>query len=194
MAFWGKFFKSFGVSSEPAKPAGVIAAPVAGPAEFDTSLRDGVTGLFNRKHLIYRMTALMSQCTRDNETLAVVLWDVDGFVDFNNQFGQRAGDQFLLKVAEAIRSSLRPYDEAFRVGGDAFCALLKPAKEKLANDVMDRVRKTVVDNVISSNQEYSQRPFSISTGVVFYPGEHQLPEALLHAAEQALYKTRRDRA
>ena len=123
----------------------------------------------------------------------MVLWDIDGFVDFNNQFGQSEGDQFLKKVADVIRSSLRPYDEAFRVGGDEFCALLMPAKDKLAGDVMDRVRATVEENVLASTEKYKGRTFSISSGTVFYPGEHQLPEALLHAAEQALYKNRRSR-
>lgn len=187
MGFWSKLFGGTAPTPPPA------VASVSSPGALDNVLRDPVTDLFNRQHLLYRLTALMAQSDRDRESLAVVLWDIDGFVDFNNQYGKSEGDIFLKKVADVIRTSLRPYDEAFRVGGDEFCALLRPAKEKLAEDVMQRVRKLVVDNVLSSNTEYKDRTFSISSGVVFYPGEHKLPEALLHAAEQALYKMRRSR-
>jgi len=192
MTFWQKLLRTFNLS--PSSRRGAVAVGVSSSESgLDALLRDPVTDLFNRKHLIYRMTALMSQVDRNHESLAVVLWDIDGFVDFNNQFGQHEGDQFLKKVADAIRGSLRTYDEAFRVGGDEFCALLMPAKDKLAHDVMDRVRTTVEQNVLASNEQYKGRTFSISSGVVFYPGDNKLPQALLHAAQQELYKNRRSR-
>ncbi|MBS1984338.1 MAG: diguanylate cyclase [Bdellovibrionales bacterium] len=191
MKFWEKVLRTFRILPVTKPEIGLSSAE--GNSAFDTLLRDSVTGLFNRKHLLYRMSALMSQVTRSHAMLAVVLWNIDGFVDFNNQFGQQEGDQFLKKVAEAIRGSLRPYDEAFRVGGDEFCALLMPATEKLSQNVMDRVRSMVEQNVITSNDQYKGRKFTISSGTVFYPGEHNLPEALLHAAQQELYKNRRSR-
>jgi diguanylate cyclase (GGDEF)-like protein len=190
MTFWQKLLRTLRLAPTRAQQTGDIIATTESGG-LDTLLCDTVTGLFNRKHLLYRMTALMSQASRNGDQLAVIIWDIDGFVDFNNQFGQHEGDHFLKKVSEAIRGSLRPYDEAFRVGGDEFCALLMPAKEKLAQDVMDRVRKTVEDNVLASTDKYKGRTFSISAGAVFYPGEHELPEALLHAAQQSLYKNKR---
>jgi diguanylate cyclase (GGDEF)-like protein len=192
MTFWDKLLRTFHI--QPSSQRATERAIDAAADGLDTPLRDAVTGLFNKKHLIYRMSALMSQAARGKDALAVILWDIDGFVDFNNQFGQREGDLFLKKVAEAIRGSLRPYDEAFRVGGDEFCALLMPATDKIANDVMDRVRATVEKNVLASIEQYQGRLFSVSSGAAFFPGEHTLPQALLHAAQQELYKSSRARA
>ena len=156
----------------------------------DTSLKDPVTGLYNRKHLLQRLEANISRCSRGKERLALILWDIDGFVDFNNTFGQQEGDRFLKKVAETVKSCLRPYDEAFRAGADEFCALLVPSDDKIAQEVTNRVRDRVVKNLFQGESEYKDRHFSISFGHVFFPGEDKMPEALLYAAGQALYKNR----
>jgi diguanylate cyclase (GGDEF)-like protein len=126
--------------------------------------------------------------------MAVILWDIDGFVDFNNRFGQEQGDRFLKKVSEVIHRCLRSYDEAFRAGGDEFCAILIPADDAVANEVTARVSQAVAKDLFQGNAEYADRQFSISSGLVFYPGENQVPEALLHAAGQALYRNKMARA
>lgn len=156
----------------------------------ETALKDPVTGLFNRKHLLHRLSSNISRAERSKEKMAIILWDIDGFVSFNNQFGQDAGDRFLRKVAEVINHSLRSYDEAFRVGADEFCALLMPADEAVAEEVTKRVRQAVSRDLFEGNTEYTGQNFSISFGCVFYPGEAGSPEALLHAAGQELYRNR----
>lgn len=181
--FWSKLFKPRSAST----PAG--NAP-AGEGPLDVSLRDAVTGLYNRKHLIQRLAAHIARCDRGRERLAVILWDIDGFVDFNNRFGQEQGDRFLKKVAEVVRGSLRSYDEAFRSGGDDFCAVLMPGDEAMAQEVTERVSRAVSQGLFQGNMEYADRKFSISFGVAYYPGQSHVPEALLYEAGQALYRNR----
>ncbi len=159
-----------------------------GPPE--TSLRDPVTGLYNRKHLLRRLQDTLAKCDRKNENRALILGDIDGFIDFNNRFSQREGDRFLKKVADTVRRSLRVYDEAFRSGPDEFCAILAPGDERIAADVTERVSQAVEKNLFEDDPEYSDQKFSISSGIVFYPQDAVMPEALLHAAGQALYKSR----
>lgn len=173
------------------------AAPVGEQPSMDAllenSLRDTVTALYNRKHLLQRLQSNIARCDREDTRMAVILWDIDGFVDFNNRFGQQEGDRFLKKVAETVTRSIRSYDEAFRVGPDEFCAVLAPADETVAAEVTRRVSDSVSKNLFGENSEYAGKAFSISAGVVFYPGDHKMPEAILHEAGQALYRGRMSR-
>jgi diguanylate cyclase (GGDEF)-like protein len=160
-----------------------------GEAPSEASLRDRVTNLYNRKHLLIRLCENMARCERSNERMAIVLWDINGFVDFNNQFGQAEGDVLLKEVAEAIRKCLRLYDESFRYGPDEFCSLLMPADEPMTQEVVRRVKQAVAD-IFNNNPRYKEKLFSISSGIVFYPGPDKIPESILHAAGQELYKDR----
>ncbi len=188
-SFWSKLSSSR--SRNPNAPSVLRKAGVANDGPPDTSLRDPVTGLYNRKHLVHRLDANMARLSRSKkEKMAVILWDIDGFVDFNNRFGQEEGDKFLRKVAEIIHRSIRSYDEGFRSGGDEFCALLIPSDEKVAKEVTERVRQAVSKDLFQENAEYAGRQFSISSGLVFHPGASQVPEALLHEARQELYRNR----
>lgn len=157
----------------------------------ETSLKDPITQLYNRKHLLNRLEENIARCNRTNDRMAVILWDVDGFVGFNNQFGQNEGDRLLCKVTEVIQRSVRTYDEIFRSGPDEFCALLIPANDGIANDVTKRVSQAISQDLFEPGTEYAARHFSISSGLVFYPGGQDVPEALLHSATQALYHARR---
>jgi len=167
--FWSKFFKS--------SPSSAASNTPAGDRPADTSLRDPVTGLYNRKHLIQRLSAHIARCERSRERMAVILWDIDGFIDFNNRFGQEEGDLFLKKVAAVVMHSLRSYDEAFRSGGDDFCAVLIPADETVAQEVTERVREAVSKDLFQDNAEYAGRKFSISCGLSFYPGSQRGPRS-----------------
>ncbi|MBV9080530.1 MAG: diguanylate cyclase [Elusimicrobia bacterium] len=172
----------------------VVASPAGAEGEGqDLALKDSVTSLYNRRQLLQRLDENIARCTRNNEKMAVILWDVDGFVDFNNTFGQSEGDKLLAKVAETIRKTLRVYDEAFRCGPDEFCALLVPGDENVAIEVDRRVTQIVSTELFQNDPNYAERRFSLSSGIVYFPGEYQLPEALLHAAGQALYQARKSR-
>jgi diguanylate cyclase (GGDEF)-like protein len=169
------------------------AAPGTELVSKENALRDEVTGLYNRRHLLQRLEENMARCNREKMRMAVILWDVDGFIDFNNEFGQAEGDELLKKVADTIKKALRVYDEAYRSGSDEFCALLIPGDENVAAEVNKRVTQFVSKELFQGDAIYADRKFSLSTGLVFYPGDFQLPEALLHAAGQALYSSRLQR-
>ena len=175
------------------RPSHLAAAPGTETISKENALRDEVTGLYNRRHLLQRVEENMARCNRENLRMAVILWDVDGFVSFNNSFGQSEGDKLLRKVAEMIRKALRVYDEAFRCGPDEFCALLVPGDESVAAEVDRRVTQYVSKELFEGDPAYVDRRFSLSAGIVYYPGENQIPDALLHAARQALYQTRKER-
>ena len=172
------------------RPTHLESAPGNEQIMREVSLRDDVTGLYNRRQLLQRLEENMARCNRNNERMAIILWDIDGFVDFNNTFSQSEGDKLLKKVAETIRKTLRVYDEAFRCGPDEFCAILIPGDESVAAEVDRRVRAIVGKELFEDDPTYAGRRFTLSAGQVFYPGETHVAEALLHSAGQALYKAR----
>lgn len=166
------------------------AAPAEELAPRESTLRDPVTGLYSRRHLLQRLEENMARCNRNNERMAVILWDIDGFVDFNNTFSQSEGDKLLRKVADTIRKTLRVYDEAFRCGPDEFCAIVIPGDESVAAEVDRRVTAIVGRDLFENDPVYAGRRFTLSAGIVYYPGDTHVAEALLHAAGQALYRAR----
>jgi diguanylate cyclase (GGDEF)-like protein len=172
------------------RPPALEAAPGSEVVAREASLKDDITGLYNRRQLIQRMEENMARCNRNNERMAVILWDIDGFVDFNNSFGQAEGDRLLKKVAETVRKTLRVYDEAFRCGPDEFCAILIPGDEVVAAEVDRRVTAIVSKELFEDDPVYAGRKFSLSAGIVFYPGETHVADALLHEAGQALFRAR----
>jgi len=151
---------------------------------------DPVSELYNQNQLLRRLRENMAVCDRGHKSMALVLWDIDGFMDFNNRFGQSIGDVFLKKVADVIKGSVRVYDEAFRFGPDEFCAILSPCDQKTADDVTQRVGEAVSKLVFTDDPAYTGVAFSISAGVSFYPTHGRLPDALIHAAQQALFQVR----
>ncbi len=175
------------------RPPALEAAPGTETLVQESALRDEITGLYNRRQLIQRLEENMARCNRNNERMAVILWDIDGFVAFNNAFGQSEGDRLLKKVSETIRKTLRVYDEAFRCGPDEFCAIVIPGDEVVAEEVDRRVTGIVAKELFEKEPAYAGRSFSLSAGVVYYPGETHVADSLLHAAGQALYQTRLSR-
>ena len=158
--------------------------------DWQNSLKDPVTKIYNKKHLMQRLQECMARCDRDKENMALVIWDIDGFVGFNDEFGQKEGDRLLQQVAVGIKKTVRVYDEIFRSGPDEFCAILSPADDDISTEVTRRVRELVSKELFENDTEYAERDFSLTSGYVFYPSECQSAEALLHAANQALYKSR----
>jgi diguanylate cyclase (GGDEF)-like protein len=155
------------------------------------SIVDNVTGLYNRGHLLRRLQETMARADRDKGSISLILWDLEGFVDFNNEHGQKEGNRLLRQVAEAIKKSVRVYDEVFRTGPDEFSAILVPGDNEIAKEVTRRVSELVSKSLFEGDAEYAGKSFAVSSGFVFYPNDNERSvEALLHAANQALYKSR----
>ncbi len=161
-----------------------------GEADDAPSLKDPVTALYNKQHLMQRLQEMMARCDRDKKNMALVIWDIDGFVAFNDEFGKKEGDRLLRQVGNSIKKTVRVYDEIFRSGPDEFCAMLTPADDEIAAEVTRRVSELVSKELFEKDAEYAERDFSLTAGYVFYPSDNRSPDALLHAANQALYKSR----
>jgi diguanylate cyclase (GGDEF)-like protein/PAS domain S-box-containing protein len=155
---------------------------------------DGLTGLANRRAFDDALAGEYWRAKREKKSLALVMIDVDWFKAFNDRYGHLAGDDCLRRVAGVLSSALqRPGDLAARYGGEEFAALLPDTDEDGAARVAERIRAAVAGLAIK--HDAGARNFlTISAGVA---GLNEIErqseaEALVRAADQALYCAKRD--
>jgi diguanylate cyclase (GGDEF)-like protein len=169
----------------------VLAAVVAAQREVQGTWRelavtDPLTGLANHRQLVQALEAEIKRSRRTAQPLAVVLLDLDGLKQINDRHGHLAGSLAIRRVAEALLGSCRATDTAARFGGDEFALVLPETGEAAAW----HVARGVVDRLATDAEKPN---LSISVGVAVYPGHGETVEALLNAADVALYETKERR-
>ena len=151
------------------------------------STTDGLTGLFNRRHLDETMTKEFQRSERTRTPLSVIMCDVDHFKRFNDEHGHDQGDRVLRALAETIREELRKYDVPCRYGGEEFFAVLPSTGCAGAAAVAERLRCDVETVAVDGLK------VTISIGVATYPDVAVSgPEQLIEAADEALYQSKRN--
>ena len=158
----------------------------------ETTLRDPLTGLLNRRGFDERIEDIVSESRIDGKSASVVLFDIDHFKAFNDAFGHPAGDDALRKIAEAIGSvANRPTDAVCRVGGEEFAIVLGETDPSGAMTVAERIRAAVMRLRIQQDPEYS-KTLTVSVGTATAGPAAVLSAAELYLrADKALYKAKR---
>lgn len=146
---------------------------------------DQLTGCLNRYALASRTTELQAQLELSDETVGVVVFDIDHFKRINDTYGHAFGDQTLVAIVQAARDQLRRFELFYRIGGEEFVVLLAGADQQeslaLADVLRDAVRTMVVGDV----------PVTISCGVTIASRDLNLDRAL-QLADEAMYTAKRD--
>jgi diguanylate cyclase (GGDEF)-like protein len=110
---------------------------------------DGLTGVYNRKHLEERITTELSYAERHGTPLSIVIIDVDHFKKVNDTYGHLAGDAVLKAVSALLKSTVRPEDIVARYGGEEFVIVARgtdaPAAVVLANRLREAVAAETID-------------------------------------------------
>lgn len=145
---------------------------------------DPLTGLHNRLVLIERLHQEFRRCERSREPISVVFMDVDYFKQYNDSYGHMEGDVALQAVAAALRPVIRDTDVLARYGGEEFVALLPTANLQAAERVAERCRLAVAG--ITTLKKDVNLSVGVAT-IMPYATVAADPEALLSAADQALY-------
>ena len=150
------------------------------------ALVDGLTGLANRRAATDALHAEAARAGRFETPLSVVLADLDGFKDVNDEHGHAVGDTVLRAFAEVLRETLRESDVAGRWGGEEFLLLLPGADEEGAAQLAERVRVGLAARSIPGVPGLR---VTASFGVAEYRGETNT-EQLVAAADSALYRAK----
>ena len=152
--------------------------------------QDPLTGLPNRLLLRERLNEALSRMQREGEGCAVLLIDLDRFKPVNDTLGHPVGDALLEKVADRLRSTVRPTDTVARIGGDEFVVLQSAIRDPgdtqaLVRRIVDLVGRTyMVDGHLLT--------IGASVGVAFAPNDGTDADKLLKNADLALYRAKLD--
>jgi diguanylate cyclase (GGDEF)-like protein len=150
---------------------------------------DGITGLPNRALLSDRLAQEVARARRNASAFALLAVDLDGFKAVNDTWGHAAGDRVLAEVAERLRACMRASDTIGRIGGDEFLAILPEATDAGAVAVADKLREALREPYAVPG---GTARLGASVGVSVFPDHGRDADALLSAADQALYRAKRE--
>jgi two-component system, cell cycle response regulator len=151
------------------------------------SISDGLTGLFNHRHIHGLLAEEYERVERTNDCMSVAMFDLDRFKSVNDTYGHQAGDRVLIDLAEILRDTARDIDRLGRYGGEEFIALLPETCIEDAAVFVERVRREVARRPFDIGRDEPLR-MTLSAGVATYP--HELVdsvESLVRLADEALY-------
>ena len=152
----------------------------------EQATRDPLTGLFNRRYLDETLPREIHANLRDHQPLALAILDLDNFKHYNDTWGHEAGDQVLIQVARILGENLRASDIACRFGGEELVAVMPGAELDEA-----RSRIQAIANLLRQVEvRVDNRPLptvTFSAGIAVTPRHADHADALLRAADQALY-------
>ncbi|TNM62879.1 GGDEF domain-containing protein [Aliirhizobium smilacinae] len=173
--------------------ASTVTAMVAETETLMTKLRhqamtDLLTGLGNRRWLNERAAEELARAERLGEPLSVLVLDLDRFKGINDGHGHETGDRVLVATGEIVRTCLRPYDLAARIGGEEFCIMLPRTSLDEAEAIGERLRTTLATTTVPPLR---QGRMTASFGLCAAGPGDRLPDLLLRA-DFALYEAKRD--
>jgi diguanylate cyclase (GGDEF)-like protein len=150
------------------------------------SITDGLTELFNHRHVHELLHDEWERSLRSGEPVGVAMLDLDRFKSINDTYGHPTGDVILYETARIIRETAREIDMVGRYGGEEFIAILPNTSEEDAARFAERVREQVESHVY--RDESNEIRMTVSCGVASAPATGvDSPEALLKSADAALY-------
>src|SRR5690606_20768297 len=156
--------------------------------------RDGMTGLYNRRIFDDYAKRLWRQCRREDQSLAIVMVDIDDFKVYNDLYGHQAGDDTLKKVAETIaRCAKRPFDFTARYGGEEFALLLYGPPNEYSQSLPEQIRRDVLALAIPHDGSRVANVVTVSVGVALVaPGSARSLTGAIQIADEALYQAKQE--
>jgi diguanylate cyclase (GGDEF)-like protein/PAS domain S-box-containing protein len=155
------------------------------------SIKDPLTGLYNRRYLAETLERETRRCVRSEQSLGILILDLDHFKKFNDTYGHEAGDAVLRETAAFIGKSIRAEDIVCRFGGEEFVVILPTADLNAAAGRAERIRSKLRElTVLHRGQSLGM--ITVSVGVAALPLNGTSPAELLAAADAALYRAKRE--
>lgn len=154
----------------------------------ESSQRDGLTGLYNRKFFDEQITQEMLRARRYNWQLTLAMLDIDNFKTINDTHGHAAGDVVLRALAARLQAMLRASDTLCRYGGEEFALILPHIGQENSRFLLDRLRKAIEGNVIEL-EDGTKISVTVSVGLSELQEGLTAGELLRHA-DEALYASK----
>jgi len=152
------------------------------------SITDGLTGLYNRKHIMDLFAREKSRSQRSGGDLSVLMLDIDNFKKINDTYGHPVGDTVMRQLADTLTSSVRECDHVGRYGGEEFVMILPDSSVPDAASTAERIRTNVGNlQFVEGEENFS---VTISIGVAGFPDHGENTESILGHADSALYQAK----
>lgn len=148
----------------------------------ELTTHDALTGLGNRRYMKQVLERDLYNVERYQGTLSLLLIDIDYFKRYNDTHGHLEGDRLLAKVAEILRDVVRTGDLPVRYGGEEFVVLLPQTDLESGGLAAERIRREIEERT----------PVTVSLGVSSVSGQRCAPESLIKAADEALYRAKKN--
>ena len=153
------------------------------------TVRDPLTGLYNRRYMEETFDREIQRAIRKQQQLCVIMADVDGFKEINDSVGHVLGDKVLIKVSALLMKNVRASDVPCRFGGDEFCMILPDCTLEEGIRRAEALRRVI--ERLGEDVEAKIDRVTLSLGVAAMPESGITREALLAAADSALYSSKR---
>jgi diguanylate cyclase (GGDEF)-like protein len=156
-----------------------------------SAITDGLTGLYNHAYFLQALRRELQRSKRHDLKTSVAMFDLDDFKKLNDTRGHLEGDRVLMKAAALLKETLREIDIPARYGGEEFAAILPSTPARGAHAVAEMLRSRV-ESLATPHSGAASGVVTISLGVATAsPGVASSPEALVAAADEALYRAKR---
>lgn len=155
----------------------------------ELSEEDALSGLANRRKLMSVLATHFATFNRYNMPVAVLLLDVDGFKQINDEFGHQCGDEAIIAIAQACRATIRSSDLAARLGGDEFVVVMPNTPMVAAGLPAERLRARIAAALAALGLGPGR--FTVSAGLGEFLAGDRTPEDVLRRADKALYVAKR---
>lgn len=153
------------------------------------SIRDSLTGLYNRRHFNDSCRKQIAAAKRRGEQFGLISFDVDHFKQFNDNHGHDAGDMVLRAVGDALQQEFDGDEAPFRTGGEEFTVLLPESDEEATLKRAEGLRK-IIESIVVRYGDRALPRITISAGIAIYPVHGDMPQSLVKASDEALYEAK----
>jgi diguanylate cyclase (GGDEF)-like protein len=155
------------------------------------AIRDPLTGLFNRRYMEESLERELRRAIRNQRPLGIIMLDLDHFKQLNDRSGHEAGDTILRELSNCIQTLTRDYDLACRYGGEEFTIILPDASLDVTIKRAERLRDKF-KHLSMQYQNHRLPTGTLSLGVAGFPEHGSTTEAVLRAADSALYQAKHE--
>jgi diguanylate cyclase (GGDEF)-like protein len=153
------------------------------------SIRDPLTGLFNRRYMEESLEREMRRAARGRHPVGIIMLDLDHFKRFNDTYGHEAGDDLLRRVGATLQRSIRAEDIACRYGGEEFTLIMPEASLVDAGLRAESIRESI-KALGADPRRQAFGSVTISGGVATFPDHGPTGDTVLRAADAALYQAK----
>ncbi len=157
----------------------------------ELAIRDGLTGLYNRRYMDVVIKEIVQQFNRSGSSVGFLMADLDYFKKYNDTYGHQAGDQLLRELSKMFRTMLqRKSDYIFRYGGEEFVFILTSTNL----ETTEKLAAKIVENTLALNIPHPSNQMglvTVSVGVSYIDFDHKISlEELVETADKALYEAK----